>query len=47
MDYFIKAFDREGQTKFTIMFREKTKPPKLKNSLGTADYKAGIPITRS
>jgi len=47
MDYYIKAFDREGETKLTIMFRENTEPPKLKNSLGTPYYKAGVPITRS
>jgi hypothetical protein len=47
MDYFIKAFDHERQTKFTIMFRENTEPPKLKNSLGTPRCKAGVPITRS
>jgi hypothetical protein len=39
MDYFIKAFDREGQTKLTIKFRENTETPKLKNSLGNYNSK--------
>ena len=33
VDYFIKAFEREAQTKFVILLRQNTKPPKLKKTV--------------